>query len=268
MAPVLVAARRRGRRARRPDCSSSVRRTRRRVSSCVLVHADEAEEHLAGGRAAARRRARVDRFGAPPDGAGQTARFVEGGERDRRWLVRCRRTARPSCAGRAGARPVRRSASAVIRSTSAGSTSTPTPAAGRRTASASSAAVIAPRATVRPFDGVAEPGVAERPVEVVGPQRDDEAHDGVGLRRRCPRASGRRPGVRSSSTVWVNSSSNWSITTTTARCLAARRRRTTSSSARAWRAQLVDDVGQRGRGDAVQRRGQPLERIVARVPSR
>ena len=49
----------------------------------LLVHADEPEEHLARRRPGAVVELGVDRFGAPPDGAGQTARFLVGGEGDR-----------------------------------------------------------------------------------------------------------------------------------------------------------------------------------------
>ena len=159
------------------------------------------------------------------------------------------------------------SASAVIRSTSAGSTSTPTRGGrephgvgqlggGHRAQGDGSAS-----------DGVAEAGVAERPVEVVGPQRGDEANGGVRsvgqvhhhLEERSPRSP--------SSTVWVNSSSSWSIDDE--QLGVARDELADDVVERAGgRRQLADDVGEGDVGDALERGRQLLERVTSRAPSR
>ena len=116
-------------------------------------------------------------------------------------------------------------------------------------------------------DRVVEAGVGERPVEVVGPQRGDEANGRV--RRPCATSTSIRRNARrsASSIVCVNSSSSWSITMSTPGCPGASSS-TTASSERGPRQERPDDVGKIGAGDAPERRGQLLERLAARAPSR
>ena len=110
-------------------------------------------------------------------------------------------------------------------------------------------------------DRVVEAGVGEWPVEVVGPQRGDEANDRIGRVRDVhqhpeERASlGVVDGLREQLLQLVDHDEHAGVTgrqLVDDRTEGARRRQ-----------ERPDDVGKIGAGDAAERRGQLLERLAA-----
>ena len=139
-----------------PNCSSSVRRTATAGVITVLADGDEAKEHAASGLSSLLVEADVDRLGAPADRAGQTAGFLERGERDHVALPPGEELDHRVLHERQGAGLQRGLGRDPLDQRRLDSM--PTPAAGSRTASASSASLIAPIATVRPLMASPTPG--------------------------------------------------------------------------------------------------------------